>query len=161
MPVDCHRDDENPFMANSLRSMALWAWSNRVLVAGICGSASTAYQPAFLSCTQRHTRLPLAAPAVWVTCSTKWRKRWPNANTRMLLRCRARYSKVWNWERTALRTGEVMAASFFGSLLSAWRRQLPTRTPGKSVRILLVVLSKPSVRPPRTRYDGSCWDATC
>src|SRR5262245_63701910 len=28
-----------------LRSMALWAWSNRALVAGICGSARTAYHP--------------------------------------------------------------------------------------------------------------------
>src|SRR3989442_12178965 len=28
--------------------MALWAWSNSVLVAGIWGSASTAYQPALL-----------------------------------------------------------------------------------------------------------------
>src|SRR5437870_13655469 len=42
------------------------------------------------------------------------------------------------------------------SLLSAWRRQVPRRTPGKSVRMLLTVLSKPSVRIPRTRYDGSC-----
>src|SRR5438309_6591796 len=33
---------------NSFRSMALWAWSNSVLVAGIWGSASTAYQPALL-----------------------------------------------------------------------------------------------------------------
>src|SRR5712692_847819 len=32
----------------SFRSMALWAWSTRVLVAGICGSASTVYQPALL-----------------------------------------------------------------------------------------------------------------
>ena len=54
---------------------------------------------------------------------------------------------------------DAIAVSFFGSLLSAWRRQLPRRAPGKSVRILLTVLSKPSVRMPRTRYDGSCWDA--
>jgi hypothetical protein len=50
--------------------------------------------------------------------------------------------------RNALRTGDAMATSFFGSLISAWRRQMPTRTPGKSVCILLVVLSKPSVRTP-------------
>ena len=80
-------------------------------------------------------------------------------NTRKPLRCRARYKRVWNWERKALRIGDAMATSFFGSLLSAWRKQLPTRTPGKSVRILLVVLSKPSVRAPLTWYDGSCWDA--
>ena len=49
---------------------------------------------------------------------------------------------------SALRTGDAIAASFFGSLRSAWRRQLPTRTPGNSVRILLVVLSKPSVSIP-------------
>ena len=48
-----------------------------------------------------------------------------------------------------------MATSFFGSLLSAWRKQVPKRAPGKSVHILLTVLSKPSVRIPRTRYDGS------
>src|SRR2546429_8005328 len=59
----------------------------------------------------------------------------------------------------ALRTGEAIAVSFFGSLVSAWRRQLPKRAPGKSVCRLLVVLSKPSVSMPRTRYDGSCWDA--
>ena len=34
-------------MAKSLRSMALCAWSNTVLIAGICGSSSTAYQPRF------------------------------------------------------------------------------------------------------------------
>jgi hypothetical protein len=33
------------------------------------------------------------------------------------------------------------------------------RAPGPSVRLLLVVLSKPSLRMPRTRYDGSCWRA--
>ena len=54
-----------------------------------------------------------------------------------------------------LAPGEAMATSFFGSLRNAWRRQVPTRTPGKSVRRLLVVLSKPSVRTPLTRYDGS------
>jgi len=47
--------------------MALWAWSKKVLVTGICGSASTAYQPAFLSWTQRRTRSPVAIPAVAVT----------------------------------------------------------------------------------------------
>jgi hypothetical protein len=36
--------------------MALWAWSKKVLVTGICGSASTAYQPAFLPRNQRRTR---------------------------------------------------------------------------------------------------------
>ena len=41
-----------------------------------------------------------------------------------------------------------MATSFFGSLLIAWRRQVPIRAPGKSVRRLLVVLSNPSVKPP-------------
>jgi hypothetical protein len=44
-----------------------------------------------------------------------------------------------------------MAVSVAGSLLMAWRRQLPRRAPGNSVRILLVVLSKPSVSIPRTR----------
>jgi hypothetical protein len=54
-----------------------------------------------------------------------------------------------------------MAASFPGSLVIAWRRQVPRRAPGNRVRILLVVLSKPSVRIPRTRYEGSCWTAAC
>ena len=49
-----------------------------------------------------------------------------------------------------------MAVSFFGSLFSAWRRQLPSRAPGKSARMLLLVLSKPSMSTPLTRYDGSC-----
>src|SRR5439155_24148796 len=44
----------------------------------------------------------------------------------------------WNWVCKALRTGEAMAASFPGSLLSAWRRQWPRRAPEKSVRMLLV-----------------------
>ena len=64
---------------------------------------------------------------------------------------RARYNSAWNCERNTLRTGEAMAMSFFGSLLTAWRRQLPKRAPGNRVRILLVVLSKPSVSTPRTR----------
>src|SRR5882762_7513063 len=46
-------------MAKSLRSMALCAWSTTVLIAGICGSSSTAYQPAFLSSNQWRTRSPL------------------------------------------------------------------------------------------------------
>ena len=95
------------------------------------------------------------------TRSAKWRSRCPSANTRKPLRWRARYSRVWNWERKALRTGDAIATSLAGSLLIAWRRQLPRRAPGNSVRILLVVLSKPSVRMPRTRYDGSCWSAAC
>jgi hypothetical protein len=66
---------------------------------------------------------------------------------------------VCNCERKDWRTGDVIAVSFFGSVLSAWRRQFPRRAPGNSVRILLVVLSKPSVRMPRTRYAGSRWDA--
>src|SRR5215831_11254828 len=53
-----------------------------VLVTGIRGSARTAYHPAFLSCTQRRTRSPLAGPTVAVTWSTTWRNRWPSANTR-------------------------------------------------------------------------------
>src|SRR2546425_9441757 len=113
------------------------------------------------SWNQRRTRSPLAAPALCVTRSAKWRSRCPSANTRKPLRWRARDNRVWNWERKALRTGEAMATSVPGSLLIAWRRQLPKRAPGNSVRILLVVLSKPSVRMPRTRYNGSCWSAAC
>jgi hypothetical protein len=62
-------------------------------------------------------------------------------------------------DTAGLRTGDAMAIKFFGSLRSAWRSQGPRRAPGKSVRSLWVVLSKPAVRTPRTRYDGSCWDA--
>jgi hypothetical protein len=62
-------------------------------------------------------------------------------------------------DTACLRTGDAMATKFFGSLRSAWRSQGPRRAPGKSVRSLWVVLSKPAVRTPRTRYDGSCWDA--
>ena len=32
-----------------------------------------------------------------------------------------------------MRTGDAIAASFFGILLMAWRRQLPRRAPGNSV----------------------------
>src|SRR5215510_14733224 len=141
--------------------MALWAWSSSVLVTGICGSARTAYQPAFFSCIQRRTRSPFAAPAVVAMCSAKRRNRWPSANTRKPLRWRARCKRVWNCERNVLRTEDGIAVSFPGSLLSAWRKQLPRRTPGNSVRRLLVVLSKPSVRTPLTRYDGSCCEAAC
>ncbi len=38
-----------PFIMKSFRSIALCAWSHSVLIAGICGSSRTAYQPAFLS----------------------------------------------------------------------------------------------------------------
>jgi hypothetical protein len=62
--------------------------------------------------------------------------RWPSANTRKPLRWRARCNRVWNWERKAWRTGDAMAMSLLGSLLSAWRRQLPTRAPGNRVRML-------------------------
>jgi hypothetical protein len=68
--------------------------------------------------------------------------------------------RVWNCERKAWRTGDAMAISFFGSLVMAWRRQLPRRAPGYNVRILLIVLSKPSVSTLWTRYDGSCWNST-
>jgi hypothetical protein len=54
------------------------------------------------------------------------------------LRWRARYHRVWNWVRSALRNGDAMATSFFGSLRSAWRRQVPRRAPGSSIRILRV-----------------------
>ena len=65
-------------------------------------------------------------------------------------------------ERQALRTGDAMAASCFGSLMSAWRRQLPRRAPGQSGGMLWVVLSKPAVRMPRTRSAGSsCEAARC
>jgi hypothetical protein len=50
------------------------------------------------------------------------------SDTRKCLRCRARYSRVWNWERKVWRTGDAIATSFFGSLRSAWRKQVPTRT---------------------------------
>ena len=43
--------------------------------------------------------------------------------------------------------------------MSAWRRQWPRRAPGHSVRLRLVVLSKPSVRMPRTREAGACGEA--
>jgi hypothetical protein len=75
----------------------------------------------------------LAVPAVVATWSAKWRNRWPSANTRKPFRCRARCNTVWNRARKALRSGDAIATSFFGSLLIAWRRQLPRRTPEKSV----------------------------
>src|SRR5215831_12787680 len=68
------------------------------------------------SWNQRRTRSPLAGPAVAVTWSTKRRSRCPSANTRKLLRCLARYHKVWNCVRNALRTEDGMAINFFGSL---------------------------------------------
>ena len=63
--------------------------------------------------------------------------------------------------RSAWRTGDAIAASCFGSLRSAWRQQVPRRVPGNNVRRLWLVLSKPSVRIPLTRYDGSCWEWWC
>jgi hypothetical protein len=71
-----------PFHRKQFCSMALCACSSHVLVTGLWGAASTAYQPAFFSWNQRRTRCPLAAPAVAVTWSTQWRNRWPRANTR-------------------------------------------------------------------------------
>jgi hypothetical protein len=68
---------------------------------------------------------------------------------------RAPRGPLWNCERNPLRTVADRPISLLGSLLSAWRRQKPRRAPGNSVRILLVVLSKPSVRAPCTWYDGS------
>ena len=46
----------------SFRSMVLWAWSNRVLVAGICGSASTVYQPACKVGARRTAKLCFPTP---------------------------------------------------------------------------------------------------
>ena len=40
-------------------------------------------------------------------------------------------------------------------------KQNPRRAPGNRVRILLTVLSKPSVRAPFTWYEGSCSWAVC
>ena len=75
---------------------------------------------------------------VCAVVATKWRNRWPRANTRKSWRCRARSQRVWNGVRSLLRTGETQwPCSFFGSVRSAWRRQVPTRSPGSRVRILL------------------------
>jgi hypothetical protein len=138
-------------MAHSFRSIALCAYSNRGLVTGLCASSSTAYQPACFSHIQCRTRSPFATPAVVATWSTKRPIRWPNANKRQPLRWRARYSQVWNCVRSALQTGDALATSCFGNLVRAWRRQLPKRAPGKRGRILVVVLSQPSVSMPRTQ----------
>src|SRR5262244_2193586 len=61
-------------MAKSLRSMALCAWSNTVLIAGILGSSSTAYQPAFLVSNQWRTRSPCASPTSASMRLAKWRR---------------------------------------------------------------------------------------
>ena len=61
--------------------MVLWAWSSKVLVTGICGSASTAYKPTFLSWNQRRTRSALAgleqtAPAFEEAAENLGASRW-------------------------------------------------------------------------------------
>src|SRR4029453_2340260 len=94
-------------------------------------------------------------------CSAKRRNLCPSDTTRKLLRWRQRCNKVWNVERNPWRTVADRPISLSGSLLRAWRRQKPRRALGNSVRILLTVLSKPSVRAPFTRYDGSCSRAAC
>jgi hypothetical protein len=83
----------------------------------------------------------------------------PLANPRTPWRCRARYNRVWNWACNVWRTPDVMAVRFPGSFWMAWRRQWPRHARGPSVRLLLAVLSKPSIRTPCPRYDGSCWAA--
>src|SRR2546430_2219519 len=65
-----------------------------VLIAGICGASSTADQPDFFSSNQLRTRLPWSSPTVWLMCSAKRRRRWPNATTRQLVRWRQRCNKV-------------------------------------------------------------------
>jgi hypothetical protein len=120
------------------------------------GAARIASHPACLSWHQCRTRSPLAVPAGVAPWSAKWRNLWPSATTRKPFRWRALYRRVGHCVRKALRTGDARAARVFGSVVNAWRRQWPRRAPGPSGRMLLMGLSKPSVRIPRTRYEGSC-----
>jgi hypothetical protein len=143
-------------MAQSVRSMALCACSSTVLIAGICGSASPVYQPAFVSWNHGRTRSPCAAPTVVAMRAAKWRRRWPNATTRRLVRCRHRWRRTWTFDRSPWRTEAETPSSLAGSLWSAWRRQQPRRARGTRVRILRTVLSQPSGRAPRPWDDGSC-----
>src|SRR4029453_13680527 len=94
-------------------------------------------------------------------CSAKRRNLCPSDTTRKLLRWRQRCNNVWNVERNPWRTVADRPISLSGSVLSAWGGQKHRGPLGKNVRILLPVLSKPSVRAPCTRYDGSCSRAAC
>jgi hypothetical protein len=140
---------------------ALWARSNKVLVTGSRGAARPAYPPACFAWHHCGTRCPWAAAALGVTWSATRRLRWPNADTRLPCRCRTRYHRAGNGEGGLCAGRDGMAGRFPGRLLRAWRRQEPKRAPGTSVRLLLVVLSHPSLRMPRTREAGSGWAATC
>ena len=66
---------------------------------------------------------------------------------------------MWHGERQALGAGAPSATRWGGSWWSAWRRQVPRRAPGHSVRLLLGVLAKPAISIPRTREGGACWPA--
>src|SRR5262249_40795575 len=101
--------------------------------------------------TQRRTRAPLAGPAVSVTWSTKWRSRWPQRKHAPALALAYPGEEGGKLRAERLAHGHAIATRCFGSLRSAWGRQQPKHAPGNSVRILFVVLSKPSVSTPRTR----------
>ena len=107
------------------------------LTPGACWSpASVGLQgphtsPLAWSGTTAGMAVALAAPAVAATWSAKRRNLWPSANTTPKpFRCRTRYHRVWNCVRSVLqRRDDGMATSFFGSLRSAWRRQVPSALP--------------------------------
>src|SRR5215468_10720727 len=109
-------------MAKSLRSMALCAWSNTVLIAGICGSSSTAYQPAFLSSNQWRTRSPWSSPTALSMRLAKWRSSWPRANTRRLLRWRQWIDTMLvRWFPPWTAVGKLLFHTFL--TVSPWRRK--------------------------------------
>ena len=68
---------------------------------------------------------------------------------------RHRCRRAWHGARQPGRTGAARPSNVAGSLWRAGRRPKPTRAVGPSVRLRLVVLSKPSVRAPRTRDAGA------
>jgi len=144
-----------PCMAQRGRSMAWGACSSPVRSAGLRGAASPVSPPAFWACNPLRTRSPGAGPTGVATWAATRRQRGPSAPTRQRVRWRHRCRRAWHGARQPGRTGAARPSNVAGSLWRAGRRPKPTRAVGPSVRLRLVVLSKPSVRAPRTRDAGA------
>jgi hypothetical protein len=144
-----------PCMAQRGRSMAWGACSSPVRSAGLRGAASPVSPPAFWACNPLRTRSPGAGPTGVATWAATRRQRGPSAPTRQRVRWRHRCRRAWHGARQPGRTGAARPSNVAGSLWRAGRRPTPTRAVGPSVRLRLVVLSKPSVRAPRTRDAGA------
>jgi len=135
-----------PCMAQRGRSMAWGACSSPVRSAGLRGAASPVSPPAFWACNPLRTRSPGAGPTGVATWAATRRQRGPSAT--------AAAGRGTAHANPGAR-GPPGPATWRGACGGQGAGPRPRVLVGPSVRLRLVVLSKPSVRAPRTRDAGA------